>query len=218
VSGGHTSLSYHERHGVTMLGETVDDAVGEAYDKAAKILGLGYPGGPILDRLASKGNPQAIRFTKPKQENRFDFSFSGIKTAVLYEVGKRRFGLSSKAFAGTRIRTAPEKESRLPKTFVWDVAASFQTAVVGWLVEKALDAACFKNVRDIVVGGGVSANSLLRKSLKEEGEKRGLRVWFPSLSLTMDNAAMIARRGLEIYCQGKQASLTLTGDPNLKVA
>ena len=226
VSGGHTSLSYHEKGKVLLLGATADDAVGEAYDKVAKILGLGYPGGPILDRLAQKGNPKAFRFTRPKQKNRFDFSFSGVKTAVLYEAQKRLYG-TRRGRPGT---STPHSKGAWPllfekvpglfgddEKFVEDIAASFQRAVVTWLVEKTLDAARFKKVTDIVVGGGVSANSQLRRRLEEEGLLRGLRIWFPPFSLTVDNAAMIARRGLELYEKGKRDSLKLAPSTSLKM-
>ncbi len=250
VSGGHTSLSYHEKGKTKLLGATVDDAVGEAYDKVAKILGLGYPGGPVLDRLAQKGNPKAFKFTKPKQKNRFDFSFSGIKTAVLYEVQKIFFGMSKKEtqkarvhprrivipaeagiqkinFAGFPIKSfgndtpiarrgrTRRSEVKDSDDFVRNIAASFQDSVVSWLVEKTLEAAAVKKTGDIVVGGGVSANSRLRKVLSGEGKKRGIKVWFPPFSLTVDNAAMIARRGVELFREGKRESLTLTGKANL---
>lgn len=201
VSGGHTSLSYHERGRAKILGATVDDAVGEAYDKVAKILGLGYPGGPVIDKLAQKGNPGAFRFTKPKQDQRFNFSFSGIKTAVLYEVQRR-----------SSLRGRNDNE-----VFIHDMAASFQEAVVTWLVEKTVAAAETKKVRDIAVGGGVSANSYLRKKLAAEGATRNLKVWFPPLSLTGDNAAMIARRGLELFEKGRRANFRLSANPNLKL-
>lgn len=200
VSGGHTLLVAGERGRLTVLGETVDDAAGEAYDKVAKMLGLGYPGGPVIDKLAKKGNPEAIRFTKPKQDNRFDFSFSGIKTAVLYGIRDRR-----------------ARGRGLDLNFKRDVAASFQHAVVSWLVDKTLDAAAFKQVQDVVVGGGVSANSELRKRLGEEGRRLEIRVWFPPLALTNDNAAMIARRGNDLYREGCVSSNELTADPNLSI-
>ncbi|MDP3921518.1 MAG: tRNA (adenosine(37)-N6)-threonylcarbamoyltransferase complex transferase subunit TsaD [Candidatus Omnitrophota bacterium] len=196
VSGGHTGLYLCEKGGCALLGETVDDAVGEAYDKTAKMMGLGYPGGPIMDRLAAEGNSKKYSFTKPKQKNRFAFSFSGIKTAVLYRIRDRK---------------------RVTQAFRRDMAASFQRAVVSWLVDKALDAARAKQAKHIVVGGGVSANSELRRVLNSEAAKHGIRVWFPTFELTMDNAAMIARRGVDLYKQGKRDTLTLTGDPNFKV-
>jgi len=138
VSGGHTSLTYHRGKSVTLLGETVDDAVGEAYDKTAKILGLGYPGGPMMDRLAREGNPDAISFTKPKQNNAYDFSFSGIKTAVLYYVQKQKLEAQS-----------ADTVAQIQR----DIAASFQKAVVGWIVDKAIQVALDKKTFDIVVGG-----------------------------------------------------------------
>ncbi len=201
VSGGHSMISYHKRgKAPVLLGSTVDDAVGEAYDKVAKLLGLGYPGGPIMDKLAQKGNPTAFRFTKPKQENRFGFSFSGIKTAVLYEVQKQQ-----------------AKNPKLSEKFIEDMAASFQFCVTNWLIEKTLDAAEYKKVKDAVVGGGVSANSRLRSQLVEEGKRKGIDVRFPDFKLTLDNAAMIARRGVELYEKGRRSPLSLTGVPNLKM-
>ena len=184
-----------------MLGETEDDAVGEAYDKVAKIMGLDYPGGPLLDKLAAKGNPKAILFKKPKQEKPLDFSFSGIKTAVLYAMKDLKTGL--------RKADAPSDE---------DLAASFQYSVVRWIVEKALNACELKAVRHLVVGGGVSANSHLRAELIRQAEEKGIQVWIPERSLTGDNAAMIARRGLELFKQGKVADLHLTASPNLRIA
>ena len=209
VSGGHTSLTFHERGKISVMGETVDDAVGEAYDKTAKILGLEYPGGPEVDRLAKKGNPNAFRFTRPKQDNPFNFSFSGIKTAVLYEVKKNQ-----PVIQGSQVKA---HDSRLTTEFIQDMCASFQKAVVSWVVEKSLAVAREKAVSDIVVGGGVSANSALRAELTSAAEKEGIRVWFPPQMLTMDNAAMIARRGLELFESGKRASLNLTAAPNLSL-
>lgn len=193
VSGGHTELTYHRNGSVRVLGSTVDDAVGEAYDKTAKLLGLGYPGGPFIDRLAQKGNPKAFRFTKPKQDGRFDFSFSGIKTAVRDVIAIRG------------------------NDDLIDLCASFQESVVSWLVEKTIDACRFKKVKDVVVGGGVSANSRLRSLLAEEAGLYGIRVWFPPLSLTVDNAAMIARRGWELYRRGKRSEWKISAKPNLRI-
>lgn len=248
VSGGHTMLTYCEKGKIRILGETVDDAVGEAYDKVAKILGLGYPGGPIIDKLAQKGNPRAVPFTKPKlgtyfpslekrgkgrfekspliplfqrgkkddvTEHRFDFSFSGVKTAVLYLLKDFKTGKPKP--------DAPSKE---------DIAASFQHAVISWLVEKTLDAA--ENgenengarhlkvpgtirIRDIVVGGGVSANSYLREKLVRDATAKGIKVWFPPFSLSTDNAAMIAKRGYELFLQGRRSSFKMTGEPSLVI-
>lgn len=201
VSGGHTMLTYCEQGKIRVLGETVDDAVGEAYDKVAKIMGLPYPGGPVLDKLAKEGNPRAVFFTKPKQEGRFDFSFSGVKTAVLYQLRDPKTG-------------KPNSDAPSPK----DMAASFQHAVIGWLVEKALDAAEHKGVADIVVGGGVSANSYLREKLARDAAAKGTQAWFPPLALSADNAAMIARRGFELHKKGNRSKLTMTGEPNLAMS
>jgi N6-L-threonylcarbamoyladenine synthase len=198
VSGGHTMLTFCEKGKIHILGETVDDAVGEAYDKVAKIMGLSYPGGPVLDKLAKEGNPRAFHFTRPKQDHRFGFSFSGVKTAVLYQFQDPKTGKPNPA--------APSKK---------DMAASFQHAVIGWLVEKALDAAELKKVFDIVVGGGVSANSHLREKLTRDGAAKGIKVWFPPFVLSTDNAAMIARRGFELFKQGRRSSLKMTGNPAL---
>ena len=200
VSGGHTMLTYCEKGKIHILGETVDDAVGEAYDKVAKIMGLSYPGGPILDKLAKEGNPRAFHFTKPKQDKRFDFSFSGVKTAVLYQFQDPKTGKPNPA--------APSKK---------DMAASFQHSVIGWLAEKTLDAAELRGVFDIVVGGGVSANSYLREKLTRDAAAQGIRVWFPPFVLSTDNAAMIARRGFELHKNGIRSSLNMTGDPALRI-
>ena len=193
VSGGHTELTYHRNGSVKILGSTVDDAVGEAYDKVAKLLGLGYPGGPIMDQLAQKGNPEAFHFTKPKQEGRFDFSFSGIKTAVLYLVTQKKIKK------------------------VDDLCASFQETVAGWLVEKTIDACRLKKVKRIVVGGGVSANSRLRSLLAQKAGPYGIEALFPPLSLTLDNGAMIARRGWELYRKGKSSDWKISARPNLRI-
>ncbi len=200
VSGGHTMLTFCEKGKIHIFGETVDDAVGEAYDKVAKIMGLSYPGGPIIDKFAKEGNSRAFQFTKPKQDDRFSFSFSGVKTAVLYQFHDPKTG-----------KPNPQAPS------VKDMAASFQHAVIGWLVEKALDACEFKHAADIVVGGGVSANSYLREKLTREAAAQGIKVWFPPFVLSTDNAAMIARRGFELYQQGKRSKLNMTGDPALQI-
>jgi N6-L-threonylcarbamoyladenine synthase len=169
VSGGHTLLIAMEAHGrYRVLGQTVDDAAGEAFDKVARFLGLGYPGGPAIDRLALEGDPTAIAFPRPMLDDGNDFSFSGLKTAVVQYVRKH------------------------PDLEVADVAASFQTAVVDVLVTKLLRVAEEAGVDTIVIGGGVAANSELRTRLIDEGLTSGLRVILPSISLCTDNAAMVA--------------------------
>jgi len=200
VSGGHTMLTFCQQGKIKILGETIDDAVGEAYDKVAKIMGLTYPGGPVIDKLAKEGDAHAVRFTRPKLDDRFAFSFSGIKTAVLYQVRDPKTG---------------QPNPKAPS--VKDMAASFQQAVIGWLVEKALDAADFKKVKDIVVGGGVSANSYLREKLTRDAAAQGIKVWFPPFVLSTDNGAMIARRGFELHKNGVRSKLNMTGDPSLQL-
>lgn len=187
ISGGHTSL-VHSRDGrYVPIGATVDDAVGEAFDKVAKILGLGFPGGPIIDDLAKRGNPDAIKFTKPKLKNDFDFSYSGIKTAVLYYK-----------------KDLADWESR-----VNDICASFQKAAISWLVEKTMLACEKKKVGCVVVGGGVSANSLFREEIKKETKKRDYDLFLPELKFTNDNAAMIAKLGYEEFRRGRGSELNL---------
>jgi N6-L-threonylcarbamoyladenine synthase len=169
VSGGHTLLIAMEDHGrYRVLGQTVDDAAGEAFDKVARFLGLGYPGGPAIDRVALEGDATAIAFPRPMLDDGNDFSFSGLKTAVVQYVRKH------------------------PDAEVADVAASFQAAVVDVLVTKLLRVAEAAGVETIVIGGGVAANSELRTRLLDEAETSGLRVVLPSISLCTDNAAMVA--------------------------
>lgn len=199
VSGGHTSLLRFRRGRYQLIGETVDDAIGEAYDKVAKILGLGYPGGPIIDRLAQKGNSKVFTFTKPKQAGQFDFSFSGIKTAVLRLCGRNPLTQKGEG------------------VFVEDLSASFQETVVRWIVDKTMLACQREKMKNIVVGGGVSANSRLRQLLKEECEKNGIKLYLPPFELTTDNAAMIARLGYSLFQKGKRSEYQMTADPGLKI-
>ena len=201
VSGGHTSIVRQQHGRFQELGSTADDAVGEAYDKVAKILELGYPGGPVIDRLAQKGNPNAFSFTKPKIDGAFSFSFSGIKTAILHLVrGHGKSALLSSKWRGTQLE---------------NLCASFQKTVVDWLVEKTMLACEAKKIKTIVVGGGVSANSRLRAVLMEEAKLRGYDLYIPPLYLTTDNALMVARLGYERYRKNGGASWELTSDPNL---
>ena len=193
VSGGHTLIVRMDRaSSVKGLGGTRDDAAGEAFDKVAKILGLGYPGGPEIDRLARGQVQDPIFFTRPfLSKQSLDFSFSGIKTAVFYEVKKRK-----------------DKKS-LNLEFKKRVCAGFQEAVCEVLVQKALLAAKNERLKFIVVGGGVSANSRLRGLFKDRAVKAGVKVVFPELSLCQDNAAMIAALGAALYREGKRDSLEL---------
>lgn len=173
VSGGHTALIVMEDFGrYRLLGQTVDDAVGEAYDKVARLLGMPYPGGPPIDKLAPAGNPRAFEFPQAKLDNPFDFSFSGLKTAVLYTVQK----------LGQPLPVA-------------DLAASFQRAAVGALVNKTARAAKETGLDTVILAGGVAANRELRQRLAERLAKQGGRLVVPPPHLCTDNAAMIAARG-----------------------
>jgi N6-L-threonylcarbamoyladenine synthase len=184
VSGGHTSLVHVRAWGdYRTLGETRDDAAGEAFDKVGKLLGLGYPAGPEIDRLARQGDLHAVELPRPMlEEPGFDFSFAGLKTAVLYQL------------------------KRQPDTPVEDLAASFQEAVVDVLVEKTLKAAESLKLRRIVIVGGVAANSRLRERFEREAECRGYEIYFPSMALCTDNAAMIAAAAHFHYTQGDALS------------
>lgn len=196
VSGGHTSLIYVKNYGqYETLGETRDDAAGEAFDKVGKLLGLPYPAGPAIDRLARGGDPQAVPLPRPMLDHqKNDFSFSGLKTALALQ-----------------LRAHPDLEAA-------DVAASLQEALVDVLVEKTLRAAQAKQAERIVVVGGVAANSRLRERLLQEGQRRRYAVFFPSLALCTDNAAMVAANAHFRYQQGQRAELTLSPEPSLGIA
>ncbi|AKL93856.1 O-sialoglycoprotein endopeptidase Gcp [Clostridium aceticum] len=199
VSGGHTHLVYMEDYGsYEVLGKTRDDAAGEAFDKVARALGLGYPGGPQIDRLAKMGNKEAILFPKAYlEEGSYDFSFSGLKSAVLNY-------LNSQKMKGNSIS-------------VEDVAASFQQAVIEILVEKTIACAVEKETKQIVLAGGVAANSGLRELLQNKAEEKRIDLKYPSLQLCTDNAAMIGCVGYYNYIRGYRSSLSLNGVPNLKI-
>ena len=211
VSGGHTSLYLVSEPGAyRLIGRTRDDAAGEAYDKVAKLLGLGYPGGPPIDRLAKDADERAVplpatRLTHPdrnapSREYRFDFSFSGLKTAVLRHVRERQAALG--------LAQLPEPEIRA-------VAASFQATVVDALVDRTVAAARWHDVRAIGIAGGVSANSRLRAVAMARGERAGIPVFFPSAHLCTDNAAMIAAAGLRKIAAGEFAAADLNAAATL---
>lgn len=197
VSGGHTNLVFCEREGkFKSLGQTKDDAVGEAFDKIAKILGLGYPGGPAIEKAACEGNADFLRLAPVFMEDgSYDFSLSGIKTAVLYYV----------------------KGKKLNKKLRSDIAASFQKTVVNCVVENAIKVCKAKSITSLVVGGGVSANKYLRRRLSEEGDKNGLDVIFPSFSLSADNGAMVAAMGCRLYKKGLRSGIDFSAEPNLGI-
>ncbi len=204
VSGGHTSLHIAEDFGrYTELGRTRDDAAGEAYDKVSKLLGLGYPGGPIIDRLAETGDPAAIDFPRAYLPESFDFSFSGLKTAVLHFLRKENL---------------LERPLSPDSDLLRDIAASFQAAVNDVLVRKTEWAVRKKWIRQVTLSGGVSANSGLRKKMLEMGREKGVEVFIPSLSLCTDNAAMIAAAGHHHYIKKDFAGLDLNPRPYLTLS
>ncbi len=192
VSGGHTSLFYvHKDFSFKPISATLDDAAGEAFDKVAKILDLGYPGGPVIEQLAKKGNPKAAGLSCLGGED-LNFSFSGIKTAVLYKRKKEKGKRKKESISGA------------------DMAAGFQEAVVKVLVEKSLQACRKKRVDSLVVGGGVAANNYFRLRMEEEAKKAGVRVWFPAKGLNLDNAAMVAGLGYQLFRKGQRDNYYLT--------
>jgi N6-L-threonylcarbamoyladenine synthase len=192
VSGGHTMLVEMRGHGeYHLLGQTIDDAAGEAFDKVARYLGLGYPGGPAIDRIAMQGDPTAIAFPRPMLHEGLDMSFSGLKTAVVNYVRKH------------------------PDVSTADVAAGFQQAVVDVLVTKARRAALQVRARGLVLGGGVAANSLLREQLLDACAQEGIHGFLPSRSLCTDNAAMTAAAGWHVLRADGPSGLDTGAYPNL---
>jgi N6-L-threonylcarbamoyladenine synthase len=211
VSGGHTSLYLVKTAGeYQLLGRTRDDAAGEAYDKVAKLLLLGYPGGPIIDRLAAEGRETAIRWpgtrltnpdrNAPERDGRFDFSFSGLKTAVLRHVRQRQAELGIE---------------QLPHGEIVDLAASFQRRVVETLIDRAFAAARWHGAKSIGIAGGVSANSRLRSEALAKAERSEIPVYIPRLSLSTDNAAMIAAAGIRQIAAGTFAPADLNAAASL---
>jgi N6-L-threonylcarbamoyladenine synthase len=186
ISGGHTQIvkvqSYFDMY---VIGETLDDAVGEAFDKTAKLLGLPYPGGPLIDKYAQQGNPKAFAFPKPKVEG-LNFSFSGLKTAILYFIQKQ------------------EKENpNFIKENLEDICASIQYTIINILIDKLKKAVKETGIKEVAIGGGVSANSGIRKALKETEKKYGWTTYVPKFEYCTDNAGMIAIVGYFKYLEGK---------------
>ena len=200
VSGGHTMLVHMpEEHRYRVLGQTVDDAAGEAFDKIARFMGLGFPGGPALDRLAKRGDPAAIAFPRAMIDTGdYAFSLSGLKTAVLRHV-------KAEKAAGRNVDPA-------------DLAASFQEAIVDVQVSKTIAAAKEHGVKAVLLGGGVVANTRLREQMEKAGAEAGIRVLFPSLELCTDNAAMIAVAGASRLARGERTPFDVAADPSLELA
>ncbi|MBD0832173.1 tRNA (adenosine(37)-N6)-threonylcarbamoyltransferase complex transferase subunit TsaD [Aestuariibaculum sediminum] len=200
ISGGHTQIvrcdSYFE---MTVIGETIDDAVGEAFDKSGKILGLGYPAGPEIDKRAKLGNPQAFKFTKPKVDG-LNFSFSGLKTAILYF-----------------IQNETKKNSNFVEENLNDICASIQYTIIGILIDKLKKASKETGIKHIAIGGGVSANSGIRQALKDGEKKFGWTTYVPKFEFTTDNAAMIAIVGHLKYLENEFADQSVAASARLKI-
>ena len=200
ISGGHTEIvkitDYFE---MEILGQTLDDAVGEAYDKTAKILGLGYPGGPLIDKYAQKGNPKAYTFSKPRV-GKLDFSFSGLKTGIL------RF-----------LQKEVKQNPNFIQENLYDICASVQETIVSILMEKAMNAVAQTGITQVAISGGVSANSEIRKRLKEAEKTKGWTTYIPKFEYTTDNAAMIGIVGYHKYLKGIFDKKTISASARLKV-
>jgi N6-L-threonylcarbamoyladenine synthase len=194
VSGGHTMIVHMREHGgYSLLGQTIDDAAGEAFDKVARYLGLGYPGGPVIDKLATQGDPQAIAFPRAMADRGFDFSFSGLKTSVV-----------------NYVRAHPDVAAE-------DVAASFQQAVVDVLVDKTLKAAKEVGAKGVCLGGGVAANRQLRQRLVDDCTTAGIRPFVPGMAMCTDNAAMIAAAGWWRLQSDGPSPMDVGATPNLRL-
>ena len=190
VSGGNSQIvKVNSPLDFEILGQTIDDAVGEAFDKCSKMMGLGYPGGPIIDRLAKQGDPKRFSFAKPHIPG-LDYSFSGVKTSLLYFV-----------------RDEMAKDPDFMEKNKEDICASFQKTLIDILMDKLVKAAKQTGIKEITIGGGVSANSGLRTRISEEGAKRGWNVYLPEFKFTTDNAAMIAIAGYFHYLAGERCPL-----------
>lgn len=194
VSGGHSQIVLVRDYAdMEIVGTTIDDAAGEAFDKCAKVMGLPYPGGPVIDRLAKEGDPRAFAFAKPHVEGEFDYSFSGLKTSFLYT-----------------LRDAVKQDADFVEHHKADLCASLQRTIVDILLDKLIRASKQTGIRDIAIAGGVSANSGLRDGIVEAGRRRGWRTFLPEFRFTTDNAAMIAVSGYYRYMDGRISSLDIS--------
>ncbi|HEY3281014.1 MAG TPA: tRNA (adenosine(37)-N6)-threonylcarbamoyltransferase complex transferase subunit TsaD, partial [Armatimonadota bacterium] len=208
VSGGHSDLALMRGHGqYEMLGRTRDDAAGEAFDKIARALGLGYPGGPIVDRIARQGNPAAYPFPRANLGETLDFSYSGLKTALLTFLRQRGVAPVSRSSKG--VPQSPSARDVLTDQEVADVAASFQEAIVDPLVTNAGRAVLQTGATRVLLCGGVAANSRLRAKMQEAGARLGFEVHYPPILLCTDNAAMSACAGYYRLVRGEQDGLDL---------
>jgi N6-L-threonylcarbamoyladenine synthase len=214
ASGGHTGLYLESEDGsLRRLARTRDDAAGEAFDKVAKLLGLGYPGGPVVDRLSATGNPEAIAFAPPRmRDGSLDFSFSGFKTAVLRYAQAHHLDRDPAAATQDASQDAPAVDQGTR-----DLLASFQSSVVEFMVDRLMTVAGDERARSVCLSGGVACNSLLRRRVEEEARRRGLHAFTVSRALAVDNAAMIAEVGRLKYLRGEYAPMSLNADPGLEL-
>lgn len=201
ISGGHTQiLKVLAYNNFEILGETIDDAVGEAFDKTAKLLGLPYPGGPLIDKYAKEGNPTAFTFSEPKTANPLDFSFSGLKTAILYFLQKEQ-----------------KKDSNFIKDNLNDICASVQRTIVTILMKRLAKAAATTGIKHVAIAGGVSANSEIRSSLKSMEQELGWTTYIPKFEYTTDNAAMIGIVGYYKYLKKDFGKENISASPRLGI-
>lgn len=194
VSGGHTQIvKVNSPLDMEIIGSTIDDAAGEAFDKCAKVMGLPYPGGPVIDRLAKEGDAKAFDFAKPHVKGEFDYSFSGLKTSFLYT-----------------LRDRVKEDADFVEKNKADLCASLQKTIIDILLDKLIKASKKLGIKDIAIAGGVSANSGLREAIAETGRRRGWRTFIPELKFTTDNAAMIAISGYYRYQQGMLSGMDVS--------
>jgi len=201
ISGGHTQIvKITDYFSMEIIGETIDDAVGEAFDKSAKILGLSYPGGPLIDKFAQLGNPTAFEFTHPKTKHKLDFSFSGLKTSILYFVQKKM-----------------KENPHFIKENLHDICASIQYTIVAILMNKLEIASKQTGLKQIAIAGGVSANSGIRKAMAEAEKKYGWKTFIPKFEYTTDNAAMIGIVGYYKYLDKNFEDISVTAKARMKL-
>jgi N6-L-threonylcarbamoyladenine synthase len=201
ISGGHTQIvKITDYFSMEIIGETIDDAVGEAFDKSAKILGLSYPGGPLIDKYAQLGNPKAFEFTHPKTKNKLDFSFSGLKTSILYFVQKKM-----------------KENSNFIKENLNDICASIQYTIIAILMNKLKIASEQTGLKQIAIAGGVSANSGIRNAMAEAEKKYGWKTFIPKFEYTTDNAAMIGIVGYYKFLNKDFEDISVTANARMKL-